>query len=562
MKHVDLKPGLGKALAAAKTTPARATQPHGVKVMTDGEDTKWVDADGVEHSVRELPTALAALAAELERGVSTASKANTVSTEPAPAAATGYPAGAFWTRVEMIDGDLVARERWTVVDGAWTPVGLDASTLVTGTVDAGLIDAVALAARMVTAGLIRTSATGQRVELTSDGLLLWLVDADGVEREGVRIGPTGAQLITVGEVTIAPGSVTAPSGAFRDLSVGGQDFTVAVEERLWASVPRMVTMGGAGLASGNVSCGPGVETGIFDVIVQDVKPLHWYRAEIELLTYPRGTDAEVSVTLRNSPVGQGVMTNSPLVASRRVGPMSGSKWDHHHVTMWFYGNRISFAGDGGSARVLLSVTASSLIDVTSDTTMAIYTEGRYLPFTSTINRGGAPLPGTTTSTTVPVSVSKQTYTKEYVAGGSTTYYDSDNRVYSGSPDVIQGSYNGTTAARRHGVWWFPDMTADLAGSTVRNVEIWVDNLTTYAGDGGTGHFWSHAGENAAGVNFMNAFFTRGQDRWLQLPSQHWDGFRTGAIRGFMAHTPSNSTSEYARFAGGAGSAKIRITYEK
>lgn len=566
MKHVDLRPSFNKTMAAATSTPARATQPHGVKVMTDGEDSKWVDADGVEHSVRDLPAALAALAAELETGVSTASKANTVSTEPAPAAATGYPAGAFWTRVEMIDGDLVARERWTVVDDAWTPVGLDASTLVTGTVDAGLIDAVALAARMVTAGLIRTSATGQRVELTSDGLILWLVDDDGVEREGVRIGPTGATLITVGKTLITPSAVTAPQGTFDAINIAGQTIGQYTTAQVWDTAPRMITIGGAGLASGNIACGANVETGIFDVVVQGVQPSHWYRAEVELLTYPRGTDAEVSVNLRNSPVAQGVMTNSPLVTGKRVGPVSGSKWDHRHVTFWFPGSAMSFAGNGGSARVLLTVTSSALIEVTRDTTMAVYTEGRYIPFSSTINRGGALMPGSTTNTTVPPSVSKQTYTKTYTATGSTTYYSAsnavDNYTMSRTGDVIQGSYNGSASDRRHGIWWFPDMTADLSGATIKDVSIYAAAKQTYASAGGTAHFWSHPGGNSVVSNVMNATFTAGQSRWLQLPSQFWQQFKDGGAKGFMAYTTSTSTSEYMRFTGGAGSAQIRITYEK
>lgn len=552
--------------------------PHRITART--RTTVPVYSSPVDVATVEISPSAVALAEELAASISTASKMNTIATAGPRAAGTegaaeadGYPNGAYWTRIEPdpTTGDLVARERWTVLDGTWTPVGLDASTLVTGTVDAGLIDAVALAARMVTAGLIRTSATGQRVELTSDGLILWLVDADGVEYEGVRIGPTGATLITVGKTLITPSAVTSPAGNFGAVSIAGQDAAAFVDGRIQYRGAQLVAIGGAGLAGGNITADANVETGLFDILVPRIIHDAWYRADVLFVSYPTGLEVESRLALRVSRGDQGVMTNSPRIDDRPLGAVRSDIWDSRSTTFWFRGSQLASSPgvtNGGSARLLLTMTGQGrrLIAGTA-TTMAVYLEASpAIGFSATINRGGAPAAGSTTATPQQPVTQVQTYVKTYTATGSTTYYSAsnavDNYTMSRTGDVIQGSYNGSASDRRHGIWWFPDMTADLAGATVKNVEIYAAANRTYASAGGTAHFWTHPGTSQAVSNVMNASFTAGQSRWLQLPSQFWQQFKDGGAKGFMAYTASSSTSEYMRFDGGAGSAQIRITYEK
>lgn len=557
MKHSNLRPtltdGIGQVHAAV--TRKASTRPHGVKVMQPGEDTYWEDEAGTTKSVRAMDL----LVGGLEEGLSTASRFNTVSTSPAPASADGYPAGGFWTQV---DDELVEVDRWIVKDDAWVRVGLDAGRLVAGSLDVGLIDAIAMAAKLITSGAFRTSATGQRVEITSDGLTLWMTGPDGTEYEAVQIGPDGANLITVGTSRIAPDSVTSTSGAFTNLSIAGQPAAGYVDGRIWSTAPRMVAIGGAGASSGNIGMAAGVETGLFDVLVPNVQPSHWYRAEVELITYPLSNAAELQMGLRHSPVAQGVMTNSPAVAGKRIGPFSGTAWDHRHVTFWFPGSKFTLVGTGGTARLLLTVTASKLIEAHPDTTMVVYTEGQPMPFSSTLNRGGASVPGSSVVPPAPPSVSVQTQTIEWWAGGSSSYYTSSGASYTGSPDAIQGSYSGSGGDNRYTCWWFADLTGRLAGATINNVEMYVANNWTYANAGGTGHFWSHNGGTGAGANIMNAWFNRGEARWLQIPAQYWDALKNGSMRGFMSHTPSNARNEYLRFNGGGMSACLRITYTK
>ena len=146
MDHPDLRPGLEKLVRGPASTKTKGTKPHGTKVLEAGEDTTWVDEDtGEQISMRTIPAALDQLRADLEAGVSTAGNWNTVSTSAPPSSSTkGYPEGAYWTLISMATGDPVEKERWVVRGGAWEPIGLDASQIVTGKVNAGLIDTVAL----------------------------------------------------------------------------------------------------------------------------------------------------------------------------------------------------------------------------------------------------------------------------------------------------------------------------------------------------------------------------------------------------------------------------------
>ncbi|WP_347042012.1 hypothetical protein [Brachybacterium nesterenkovii] len=152
MKHVDLKPGLGKVLVAAKATPARATQPHGVKVMADGEDTRWTRPDGTGVSVREVDThveetrqSLADSLVRLQAGEAAvqelqdvtlpalqetlddlgdqiaAGSTTTVWSADAPGETPGVAEGQVWLQT-VSDTDATVIGQWTWGGTAWKPV--------------------------------------------------------------------------------------------------------------------------------------------------------------------------------------------------------------------------------------------------------------------------------------------------------------------------------------------------------------------------------------------------------------------------------------------------------
>lgn len=107
--------------------------------------------------------------ADLQKGVSTQGRWNTVSTSPAPSTAEGFPEGAWWTQVKS-DSDMRPQALWTVEKGAWVTQPLPSSQVIAPYLNSGLIDTSMLVAQAVQSGLIRTAADGRRIVITSDGI--------------------------------------------------------------------------------------------------------------------------------------------------------------------------------------------------------------------------------------------------------------------------------------------------------------------------------------------------------------------------------------------------------
>lgn len=130
-----------------------ATAPFGVRDLGESGDIVWTQPPASDQaselkrvSVRDLPSMIEMIG----DGLTTESRKNTVASEP-PTSTDGYPEGAYWTVVasDGNTGKVTVKSYWKLIDGVWSQVGQDAATLTTGVLDAGLIDVVALWAKMV-----------------------------------------------------------------------------------------------------------------------------------------------------------------------------------------------------------------------------------------------------------------------------------------------------------------------------------------------------------------------------------------------------------------------------
>lgn len=104
----------------------------------------------------------------LQAGVSTQGRWNTVSTSDAPESADGYPDGAWWTKVASEDS-LTPVALWTVAGGKWETRPLPAGQMVAPAMNTGLISAGAVAAAIIRSDEFWTALTGQRVGFNRDG---------------------------------------------------------------------------------------------------------------------------------------------------------------------------------------------------------------------------------------------------------------------------------------------------------------------------------------------------------------------------------------------------------
>ena len=158
---------------------------------------------GAGASLRDTATRVGAVEGKIEdlqKGVSTQGRWNTVSTSPAPSTAAGYPAGAWWTQVKS-DSDMTPVALWTVEGGAWVTRPLPSSQVIAPYLNSGLIDTSMLIAQAIQSGLIRTAADGKRIVITSDGVFGYdeqgnmTIDLDGnVNRLEGELTVGGARL--------------------------------------------------------------------------------------------------------------------------------------------------------------------------------------------------------------------------------------------------------------------------------------------------------------------------------------------------------------------------------
>lgn len=204
MRHVSLaqtgSPGAALALAAVRAARASETVSFGSASVRNGDgsrtligpggvvlgstgDLKWLTASG-NFSVRNLKMQLSQVQQTLADGgvVANASRMNQISTGAPPDSTTGYAEGAFWTQVESASS-LVATHIWRVEDSKWVEKDLGAATLITPTMDAGLIDAAAVAAKMLVSGEMWSSSANPRHGMTTAGFQSF----DGMARETVHL---------------------------------------------------------------------------------------------------------------------------------------------------------------------------------------------------------------------------------------------------------------------------------------------------------------------------------------------------------------------------------------
>lgn len=151
----------GGDVSAPQDTDTGETTPGGGVVGRRGPAASLRDLGGrVEHVESAVKN--------LQAGVSTQGRWNTVSTSDAPSSADGYPEGAWWTKVAS-EGSLAPVALWTVVNGKWETRPLPAGQTVTPVMNTGLISAGAVAAAIIRSDEFWTALSGQRIGFNRDG---------------------------------------------------------------------------------------------------------------------------------------------------------------------------------------------------------------------------------------------------------------------------------------------------------------------------------------------------------------------------------------------------------
>ena len=415
-----------------------------------------------------------------------------------------------------------------------------------------------LATEMITAGVLRTAAEGQRVVIDESGIVMYGVDPDGVEFELVRIGPSGDNLITAGDTSISPEGVQAPSGTFDEIAVGGEDLS----EILWP-LPRGVVARGWNEIGGR-SIGPTGETELGEITVP-VEDGRSYALKVEPFSVYLPTGGRLGLNIYIEKGFGGNPAPAPTLSSRLyrsvvwrdsggdrpmiVAQGNWLAWEDEDATEW----RLLFA-----VSVWGSNTAGAIYDNSRPYSAALAVSVEDVgPFAESImtDRSGS------TAAPKPPPPAPKRYKKTYTSTSFHTYDNNGNET--SDADVVQGLYaGGPSRLRRRGGWKFPSFTSDLSGATVEKIEVYVYMNHSYYTAGADVNIATHNGNvsNSLTSRVTVRGWKRNTGKWITLPKSLYNGFRNGTYQGVGVISTNSTAQQYARFNGSG--AKIRVTYVK
>ncbi|MCW1803882.1 hypothetical protein [Brachybacterium squillarum] len=462
----------------------------------------------------------------------------------------------------VIDGDpenpdevgLVARiasimqlavEHLVVTDGA--------------TIDSAVI--LKLASEMVTAGVIRTAETGQRVVIDQGGVVLVGLDDDGFEFELVRLGPSGENLLTIGETTVAPDGIATPTVEAGTVMVDGRSVTDLVDDGArgvvaWAYSTSTSAWDGTSSEVDRMRLSLMLRPGRMYSITLDQRLVRTRTGAtglriVERLRYS-ATDVSRSGQLAVLVTSQPASTIT-YSAAGFVGWLSTPDLgitEDTPVQVWW-----STQGVAGRDYRVEGSTGQAIRLTVRDEGPAVGSSGMSWFNTGSPAEGSADAP--------PATVEKVTRTEKFAATRAESWdRGSSSFLSSKSGTVYQGKYPGVNA--REGAWWFNALNGNLSGATIKRVQLRFYVTHTYWGAGGTVDVRLHGktGFTTGGLDtsIRTLKVKRNAQYSIDVPASYLDGFRTGTWRGFGLSTSSTNLEYYvqARLA----NAEIWITYEK
>lgn len=436
---------------------------------------------------------------------------------------------------------------------------INADRLIANSITADKVNATSVGAELVTAGTLRTAASGNRLELNSEGVVLYGNDSDQGDIEQVRLGPSGSNLLTIGDSTISAENVSSPRGEFADLTIGGDSLPDILTQ-----LPRGMRAWGQLINSSQLSS----RTNIMErrgELQTTLEPNRLYRIRLSehfvevsggvntnIVEELRYTYDAVPVNVQVTPdagTNRGVFMRNPVFAGSATSingmdfMLNTGNWSGDRIfwLMWLMRTETSTR----PVRVLATSFYSPVLSVEDMGPAMAPTLKRW---NDGDGGGGSSTPEEPDPTPVVV---RRTQTWDAASYGGDT---KSGTVYQG----VYGSYG-----HRYGGWVFlPAMRTALSGSTIEKFEVYMKNAHWYYGSGGTARLAPNVGgyKDTRGRSVDSPNWPRGAGRWVTIPSDWYPYFADGTYRGISTYAPGTSLTYYGQFQG-AG-AKFRVTYRK
>lgn len=442
----------------------------------------------------------------------------------------GGPSGV----VSIADGAVTAShinatsELWAKVLAVAGDATIGGQLLVPGSVTAAQIDVLELFANAIAANAISTKG----VTLGLDGLV---ITKDGAVVS--RLSNSGEQLVTLPGVTIDDkGGVTGKAGAFETLRVAGQtidDIIAPLPRGLIGQVPMIQagpTQSGFTLLATLGLTLPGGR--VYRISVPNLQMWVERQGGIAQASLVRAVDGAAP----NFSTGVEVRRSYAPPVSADGRQVSIPPMEDYYDTL-----------TSGPRRVDYGLYVKE---------MGRWCQVRHEPVgwaTLSIEDVGNQRTESGTANYTSTSVRKEQFSKRYWPTTWGVYQRGGGRLTGvGSETPVQG-YIAEAGINKESIFIFPDFLADLVGVEITRITIGAFANHWYWGSGGTGS-WALHGQtglgSTAGLGAVLAetpSWPRNADRFIDVPSTYFGGFKSGQYRGFGFTTANTDLLYYGKF---------------
>lgn len=438
-----------------------------------------------------------------------------------------------------------------------------ANTITAGKIGANQVTAAKLEANLVLGTkIIAGNPTGTRAEMTSGGFRAYAADGAGGSSEVVRLGTDTDDYFAIvkQDGTLAAtinqsGGIGAPSANISDsLVYRGREMSTWMDKS-----PRGIVAWAQFSGSQLPTVNNGSELGLFELAwVPDSSRM--YAVHVTPLLFTPSAGMSLSLIARYTTNGSVPTVNSAILARdiklSHAGNLTISVGMHDRLIGGFNGSHI---------RVLFTIAAAAGGNAVpfgaQDPTAWVEDIGPAFPQNGVITTGGG------------VNVNPVATYEKYYTALSVRNFDGAGNLYTNGnhTTMYQGTSPGTGYGKLKSMAFFQDMTGDLSGATINDIQVyfhfnhWYNNAGGTAAIGVHGHTGSPPtafGWAGGGQTMASAGWPKPGGRWVSMPSAYWNAFKTGAYRGLVlgGGTYDNGTYEYYGIA--AANPQIYVRYTK
>jgi hypothetical protein len=433
--------------------------------------------------------------------------------------------------------------------------------LATGSVTAAKLEATLVLATRVLAG----PSSGTHAEMNSTGFQVFAADPlGGAAREVVRLGVAASndylavtnsagELVTTVDET---GTISARKLVTDQLTYKGEDMQVVLDR---ASLGLVAW----GQFNGNqfpATIANGTERGLFEIAWEPVGTrMYAVSCSPVLFTPTSGTATAACFRMRYTTDGTQPTTTSPILSEDFKPILVNGSW-----TMSFqFADRLIGGFNGSYIRILFSIACSNGAGLNTELgqspTFSVKDLGPAYPTAGVLSNqvgggGGGSRP--------PVVTRKKYYTavdrRSYLPSDAMYNYDT-GRMYQGPSPAGVGQLRSAA--------FFPDMTADLSGATINDMQVYLYFDHWYNNAGGTARIGLHGYTGATPASWASLVYRgwildssgwpKPGGRWLSIPQAYWAGFLSGFYRGITLGVNTSGNEHYGI---AQGSPQIYVQY--